>query len=468
MLRTLGSVRARTTLAATLMTAIVLVIGSIAIVGLVERSLVDAARESLENAFGAVEDLTDDDAGSRRYALLDDDDDGLILTWTEPHEGALPATLTGYLVESGEDTPVAQVLLDRDDLVVLELSDGFGLKIGAGELPLRVGERIDQGSVIDDDAVQLLSNASLHEVKESIDAVVAALMIIVPLLTLVLGVAIWFTVGRALRPVHAISAQVGRISAQTLHERVPVPPVQDEIAELATTMNHMLDRLEAGSERQRRFVADASHELRSPLSTIKAAAEVAQASEDPSRFGELADDVAAEAQRMDELITDLLDLARLDEQRRGAVADVRLEQLCRAATERLPASAIDVQLNAEDVTVEGVQEQLERAVFNLVLNATQHARSTVAVEVRVATDAATVAVEDDGPGIETQDRERVFERFERLDASRQRGTGGAGIGLSLVRAIADRHGGTVHVEASTRLGGARFVLRLSRQPGRVE
>ena len=222
----------------------------------------------------------------------------------------------------------------------------------------------------------------------------------------------------------------------------------------------MLDRIEAGSERQRQFVADASHELRSPLSTIKAAAEVAQASEDPARFGQLAGEVGAEADRMEVLISDLLDLARLDETTGVRMEPVDLRSVCRAAVGRLPAGDIAIELAPGDATVSGDAEQLERAIFNLVLNARQHATSPVRVSLSSSGGRAVLAVEDDGPGIPVADRERIFERFVRLDSSRARQTGGAGISLSLVRLSVDRHQGTIEVGEAPELGGARFRVEL--------
>ena len=222
----------------------------------------------------------------------------------------------------------------------------------------------------------------------------------------------------------------------------------------------MLDRIEAGSERQRQFVADASHELRSPLSTIKAAAEVAQASEDPARFGQLAGEVGAEADRMEVLISDLLDLARLDETTGVRMEPVDLRSVCRAAVGRLPAGDIAIELAPGDATVSGDAEQLERAIFNLVLNARQHATRQVRVSLSSSGGRAVLDVDDDGPGIPAEDRERIFERFVRLDSSRARQTGGAGISLSLVRLIVDRHQGTIEVGEAPELGGARFRVEL--------
>ena len=372
------------------------------------------------------------------------------------------ATASGFLIEPGRERPVAALTFARETLDVLALTDLDGRPVTSGFDGLELGELSFSSEVHEQDEQRLLSDTSLDEVRESVDAVVQALMFIVPALVLALGVMTWFAVGQALRPVHAISERVAAISSSTLDERVPVPAAQDEIAEMAMLMNQMLDRLEDGAARQRYFVADASHELRSPLSTIKAAAEVAQASDDPARFRELADEVAAEATRMEALIADLLALARLDEGADHPIQEtVDISERCMSAVEQLPSSPISVEvIRADGVVVEGVAQQLERAIFNLLLNATQHARSRVRLESRLLRSRAQVIVDDDGAGVDASERERIFERFVRADRSRQRLTGGTGIGLSLVRIIAERHGGKVIVGDAPELGGARFILEI--------
>ena len=365
-------------------------------------------------------------------------------------------------------TVLTAVILTIASLVIVQLVERDLLNAAQATLDSALedtdgasdGERADE--VSGDPEQRLLSDRTIGEVQESVDAVVNALQLIVPGLVLVLGAGTWFMVGRALRPVHAISEQVASITSATLDERVPVPPAQDEIAELAMLMNQMIDRLEAGSKRQRQFVADASHELRSPLSTIKAAAGVAAVSPDPGKLSQLAGQVSAEADRMEELIADLLDLARFDEGDSAGIEErVELSAVCRAAADRLPPTSAELTIAAaEAVTVRGVELQLERAIFNVLTNAAQHAQRSVQVQVRTAEGRAEIVIDDDGPGIAAEDRERIFDRFVRLDGSRSRATGGSGIGLALVEAITTRHGGTITVTDAPELGGARFVLDL--------
>ena len=255
---------------------------------------------------------------------------------------------------------------------------------------------------------------------------------------------------------HAITAQVEDISATTMHERVPVPPTDDEIAELATVMNGMLDRLEAGSARQRQFVSDASHELRSPLATIRAATEVGAPG--------ATEDVLAECDRMDQLIGDLLDLARLEEHREDVGREtVEVAELVRSVCARARNGGPDVSVDAPGpAPVTGSRRQLDRVVRNLVDNACAHAAAAVAVAVATepTTGAVALVVSDDGPGIPEAQRQRVFDRFVRLDESRARGDGGTGLGLAIVAAVVERHGGTVAFTDPDGLGGARVEVRL--------
>ena len=231
----------------------------------------------------------------------------------------------------------------------------------------------------------------------------------------------------------------------------------DEVTELATVMNDMLARLESGDERQRQFSADASHELRSPLSTIRASAEIIERKPTAERTESLAGHILAESDRMDALIADLLQLSRMEgtfEISQPEIID--LGQLVRA---ELADDTVNLNLGS-DVLVSGDRQQLRRVVRNLVDNARAHAEDAVSVGLQAADGSAVLWVDDDGPGIAPDDRLRVFERFTRLDASRTRSAGGAGLGLALVRSIVVRHRGSVGVDAAPTLGGARLVVRL--------
>jgi signal transduction histidine kinase len=304
----------------------------------------------------------------------------------------------------------------------------------------------------------------LTEVRRSVDTLVRSLWVGTPGLIILVGLVAWVLVGRALRPVEAIRAQVDEITATTLHRRVAVPNTDDEVARLARTMNGMLDRLEQASARQRAFVSDASHELRSPVSTIRAELEVASADADNADWPEVAQRTLGETERLGRLVDDLLALARIDEaqgpSKRAPVDldDLVLEENTRA--HRVPVNTAGV--SAARLT--GDERQLTQVVRNLVDNAQRHATTRVAITLQREGDELVLVVDDDGPGIAEADRERVFDRFTRLDEARGRADGGAGLGLAVVRRVVEHHGGTVNVvdsdPASGGLGGARFVVRL--------
>lgn len=302
-------------------------------------------------------------------------------------------------------------------------------------------------------------------VEESVSGVRGSLLVAFPVLVGAAGLLAWVLSGRALRPVEAIRTEVEAISASTLDRRVPVPPSGDEVARLAETMNRMLDRLEDASNRQQRFVGDASHELRSPVTAIRTELEVAQRTAGPADWPDVAARLLREEARLEAVIADLLLLASLDEggdSIEPVLVDLR-ELVDEEVRRRAPdAGAVSLEVDApEPVCVQGSRTQLHRALANLLDNATRHARASVRVAVHQRDGMARILVDDDGPGIPEADRERVFERFTRLDAHRARPgpTGGAGLGLSLVAGIAERHRGAARVDTAP-LGGARLVLEL--------
>lgn len=306
-------------------------------------------------------------------------------------------------------------------------------------------------------------------VEHSVAGVRTSLYVAFPVLVGGAGLFAWVLAGRALRPVEAIRSEVEAITASTLDRRVPVPASGDEVARLAQTMNAMLDRLEDASTRQQRFVADASHELRSPVTAIRTELEVAQRTAGPADWPGVAERLLSEEARLEAVIADLLLLASLDEPGLGADAvTVDLAELAHEEARRHGPETGPVQVEVDapaPVLVTGNRTQLRRAVANLLDNAGRHARASVRLSVRERDGRARVLVDDDGPGIPEVDRERVFERFTRLDEHRSRhgAAGGAGLGLSLVRGIADRHGGVASIETSP-LGGTRAVLDVAARP----
>lgn len=281
-------------------------------------------------------------------------------------------------------------------------------------------------------------------------------------LALSVGLLTWLLTGRSLRPVERIRREVDAIgSTSELARRVPLTGRGDEIDDLAHTMNEMLGRLEAGQEQQSRFVSDAAHELRSPVASMIAQLDVELAHPDPALWEETAGHLRDDAGRLERLIDDLLALARSE-----ASAD-------RTAAVRVPFGELVVDV-AGSVHVDGVHvdtsgvgpaevsgsaDQLRRIVVNLVTNAQRHASTTVDIGLVSTNGVARLTIDDDGDGVAVDDRQRIFDRFVRLDASRSRDAGGSGLGLALVRELVVAHGGRVGVTDAPR-GGARFVVEL--------
>ena len=284
----------------------------------------------------------------------------------------------------------------------------------------------------------------------------------VPLLG-ISALAVYGAVGSALRPVEHMRRTVAEISTRDLNRRVPLPPGNDELHRLATTLNGMLERLASTQEAQRRFVADASHELRSPLNTVTTALEVSEHHPEAMSTGELVGVVSRETARLRELVDDLLLLARTDDTSDNPVrTEVDLDDLARTEAERARVD-LDVEIRTTPAKVRGNPSQLRRAIRNLVDNAREHAKARIRVETRTEHGRAVVEVSDDGTGVPEQDRERIFERFVRRDDSRQHRAGGStGLGLAIVAGIAARHGGHAgYVDTpDEKYPGARFRLEL--------
>ena len=306
--------------------------------------------------------------------------------------------------------------------------------------------------------VTLVAERSLAEVDDTVANITSALLVGVPLLFALVAGLTWWIAGRALRPVEAIRAEAAAITGSTLHRRVPEPSSDDEVGRLARTMNSMLDRLEETSLRQRRFVSDASHELRSPVAAIRAQVEVAMRRGDSADWPEVGRRVLDEDERLEQAVAELLELARAEE---GAAIDpveVDLDEIVLEECARVRRVPVDTS-GVSAGRVLGSAPQLARVVRNLLDNACRHAESKVAVTLGTRDGSVWMVVDDDGPGIPSEDRSRVFDRFTRLDEGRARDVGGVGLGLSMGHAIVERHGGVVTADAAP-LGGARFVVRL--------
>jgi signal transduction histidine kinase len=309
----------------------------------------------------------------------------------------------------------------------------------------------------------IVLGATLDDVADRTMFLLLALLVMVPLVVLVLAAVVWWLTGRTLAPVDEVCAELDAMAGGDDSHRIKLPVADDEIGRLVRTVNRLLDRIDEAGARQRRFVADASHELRSPLARIRAELEVDLAhpvAADPTATHR---SVLQETAGLEALVDDLLVLAALDHgapPRREPVdlAElVEIDQARRSARgdERIVCDA------AAPALVTGDRAQLVRVVRNLVDNAERHARARVVVTVRDTGSTIVVHIEDDGPGVATEDAARVFERFARVDDARTRAAGGTGLGLAIVAEVARAHGGRVGVERSA-LGGADFIVELPR------
>ncbi|GAA0947157.1 hypothetical protein GCM10009554_43770 [Kribbella koreensis] len=323
------------------------------------------------------------------------------------------------------------------------------------------------------EAARVIVGRPLVDVGDSTGFVTRALAVGLPVMLLIVGGVTWVVAGRTLAPVAAIRREVDEISAAELHRRVPAVHSGDEIGRLAATMNRMLDRLEQAQDSQRRFVSHASHELRSPIASIRQHVEVALAHPDRSSLAELAGTVLAENLRIQRLVDDLLLLARADEQvlqlHRGPVDldDLLFDEARRLRT----ATKLEIDSTAVSaIQMLGDEASLRRLILNLGENAARYAESRISLGLQYSSRAdvpmpasdgshVLLTVADDGPGIPAPDRVRVFDRFVRLTTARTRDEGGSGLGLAIVAEIVRAHDGTVRI-TETPSGGTTVQVRL--------
>ncbi|MFF3373010.1 ATP-binding protein [Streptomyces sp. NPDC002680] len=463
MRRALGSVRARATLGATLVVAVALVAAGTAVLLSLWSNLSGQASTQAERTARAV--AADLAAGTAYDQLSLDDDDrpvqvvdaaGRLVAASEDLErisgtgvGAVrPQAVTGDTgsSESTDDDSLSDGEIDDD----VSFTDGSATVDGDDADYRFAAVRVEADGR---GTLTVYAGAPLSAEQGAVSTALTVMLIGFPLLLGVVAGVTWLVTRRALRPVEGIRAEMAEITAsEDLARRVPVPDTHDEVARLARTTNETLAALEASVERQRRFVADASHELRSPIASLRTQLEVGAA------HPELLDVEGAveDTVRLQRLAADLLLLARLDAGERPADARFDLAELVREQVEGRVGVTIESQVSVEAA---GSRGQLGRLLANLLDNAQRHARSAVTVAVRREGERVVVEVADDGDGVPEADRERVFERFVRLDDARSRDDGGAGLGLAIARDVAVRHGGTLTVREA-RTGGALFELRL--------
>lgn len=430
----LSHVRFRVTLAATLVTLLAALIGAALFLGLLhenlEQALLTSARQQADTVQARLQA-----GGTPQQAVLSGKDD-LFIQILDP-AGAVIATDHPGVTEPLRTTPGS-----AEGVVVPGLEDSFAViarTAGTGDL--------------------IVVGLAEEQVTRAVGTATMLLAIGVPISTAVVGAVVWLSVGRALRPVESMREQAAAITPDDLHRRLPVPPGDDEIPRLANTLNQMLDRIESSQRLQRQFVSDASHELRSPLATIRQMSEVARRHPTHTTVPELADSVLAEEHHMESVVEALLTLARLDDGRTSRARLLDLDALAVAEVARVRTGngpQIDI-TGVHPAQVSGDPVLLSQVVGNLLSNALRHARRVVRLTCLDEPDRVVLVVEDDGAGIPEADRERIFERFTRLDEARSRDQGGSGLGLAIVDQVMTAHDGRVQVSDGD-LGGAAFTL----------
>ncbi len=442
MITRFGTVRVRATLASTLVVAVALTVAGLTLVQVLRASQIHSIDSTLELRATDIESLIASNGGVASLSV-EDDEDGFV-----------------QILDASGDVLAASRNIEGEPSLVSATGDS---KATIGVPAVDTGDFRVHTHVIEDRApLTIVVGASLENVDRVLTTVRGSLLLGLPMLLALIAAMVWVVVGRALRPVEAIRSEVADIGGGDLHRRVPEPRTHDEIGRLAMTMNEMLDRLEASNIAQAQFVSDASHELRTPIAVIRHELEIALRGNDEVLLRETAVEVLDEDIRMQRLVDDLLLLARR-EGRAGAAPPVEraLVDLDDIALGEAHRVATDKRVDTSGISagqVRGDHDQLVRVVRNLIDNALSHASQTVLISVSSADGGAVVLhVEDDGTGVAAADRERIFERFARSDEARARDDGGSGLGLAIVAGIVGDHGGTVAVDTSPSLGGARFT-----------
>ncbi|WP_404951860.1 ATP-binding protein [Streptomyces sp. ARC12] len=478
------SVRARAAIGATLVVAVALVAAGLAVLLVLRANLIDQADLQAEVAAREVAGQLATGTPYDELELNDEEDHPVQVTDEEGRAVVVSKDLraiTGTGTSGVTPAPSASAGAspspgdgDDDDAD----DDDDGSRPGRGEVSSDDPDFSDGTATVDGttadyrfaaveattpDGVTLTvhAGAPLAAEQEAVNTVRGAMLTGLPLLLVVVAGVTWLVTRRALRPVEGIRREMAAITAsEDLARRVPEPGSRDEIAALARTTNETLTVLEASVERQRRFVADASHELRSPIASLRTQLEVAEA------HPELLDlpGAVADTVRLQVLAADLLLLARLDAGEKPGSATVELGALVREEVSQRTGDRIAVSVEVPQggaFEVNGSRGQLSRVIGNLLDNAQRHAEGSVAVSVAADGRGVRVEVRDDGAGVPEDERERIFERFVRLDDARSRDDGGAGLGLAIARDVASRHGGTLTVDRAAE-GGAAFRLWLPR------
>lgn len=434
----LRSTRVRTTLVASGGVAAALIVVSLLLLEMQESAAVAHLDEILSDEAEAISRAI---ADNREIPILFDDDR---VMFARGPDGEIVAF----------DGPAAHGLADA----TVEAPDDRGVTIDIDGEPHRVViDRFVSGNGVG----HVLLAEPRDELDDSVAELANSLQWVVPITLIALTALIWWLVGWAMRPLERMRRDVDGIGIRQLDHRVTVPPSGDEVSQLGATLNRMLGRLEHGVRRRQRFIADAAHELRTPLARMRADVEA-----DVLDAGSVATRTVPtqleEIVTLQEMIDDILLLARSD----AATTDIPrvpidldevvLNEVRAARTTSASTATIDTG-NVSAAQVLGVQPELRRVVRNLLDNGLRHAATTVKIGLGEHDGRAILTVEDDGPGIPDERRAEVFERFRRIERGSAAHLSGSGLGLAIVAEVTERHDGTVAIEDSP-LGGARFTL----------
>ena len=457
-----GSVRVRVTVLAAGLFAVTLLGAGLVLLRSLERRLLGDVQASAASALERRADLLWAGGLTSGLDVLDTAPGSFVRL------DAGPAGQPVVMVFRGSATgPATDVVVPAGTLPdgVVDPASGGGVSVSTEALGIAPGDANEFAvTTVDFGRFALATASPLDEVRDTIATTRRLLWLICPaLVSLVAGLA-WLLAGRALRPVRLVTERVDEIGSHSLLERVPVPSSTDEVAELATTMNRMLDRLETASTAGRRLVSDASHELRTPVAVMRTELEVARRVP-ANDWDETSQILLGELDRLNDLVGDLLLLARGDERAvsRDPVAIADIARDVAARRRRVPVAVVAPADTAGSIVL-GDEAALRRGLDHLVANAARHAADEVVVTVEVADADVAVHVDDDGPGIPRDHREAAVRRFVRLDEGRGRDEGGAGLGLAVSSDVAAAHGGVL-VLGESPTGGLRATVRLAKSPG---
>lgn len=450
-LRRRAGLRLRVAAVSALTVGAALAIAALLLVGLLRNRLDTAATTAATLRARDVAALAEAGSLPRNLALPGEesafvqvvDQSGVVIASTENIDGEQPISTA---------RPAGTALL-KLTVVVLPLDDADAMRVMALNADAGFG------------VVTVYAGESLEGADDTTAAITSVLALGLPLLVIIVAAVTWWGVGRTLRPVRSITRTMADITASDLHRRVDVPTARDEIGQLALTVNDTLARLDTSVEQQRRFVADASHELRGPLAALRADLEISVTHPEGTAWLDVARDTLSDVERLQLLTEDLLVLARLDASTPRPRQPVDIAALARDAILEIRRTDIQVSAGGLDntMTVQGDEAHLRRMLRNLVHNAEQHATTHVSVELTERAHEVTLKVSDDGPGIAPQDRQRVFERFVRLDDARTRDSGGTGLGLAIVHDIVDRHDGHIRIDG-VEPHGTTIVVEFTNPP----